>query len=162
MKTFHLGNKNKTHFVSASFSLMDIHPQCPKLFWRSVFLTGKWMGIPAICKKFQCTICAGEKSILQCPDMNLVNSSFLEIFREYQMETLTRNGLIYYFPAAPQPTFLRHLSLDPVCPLAFKIYASPPLFSVLPPFKVFQTIPPTLTQPLPAIIHNTPTFLTHN
>ena len=37
--------------------------------------------------------------------------------------------------------FLRHPSLDPACPLVFKIFASPPLFSVLPPFKVFQTIP---------------------
>ena len=76
MKTFLSGNKDKTHFVSAYFSLLDIHPQDPKLFWRSVFLTGKWMGVPAICKKFQCTICAEDKSILQCPDMNLVDSSF--------------------------------------------------------------------------------------
>ena len=34
------------------------------------------MGVPAICKKFQCKICARDKSILQCPDMNLVDSSF--------------------------------------------------------------------------------------
>ena len=41
------------------------------------------MGTPAICKKFQCTICAWDKSILQCPDMNLVDSlfhNFLQIF----------------------------------------------------------------------------------
>ena len=34
------------------------------------------MGVPAICKKFQCTICAGDNSILQCPYMNLIDSSF--------------------------------------------------------------------------------------
>ena len=32
--------------------------------------------------------------------------------------------------------FLRHPPLDPACPL-FKIFVSPPLFSVPPPFKVF-------------------------
>ena len=34
------------------------------------------MGVPAVWKKLQCTICAWDKSILQCPDMNLVDSSF--------------------------------------------------------------------------------------
>ena len=41
------------------------------------------MGVPAICKKFQCKICVRDKSILQCPGMNLVDSSFhnfLQIF----------------------------------------------------------------------------------
>ena len=83
MKTLHLGNKNKNHSVSAQFSLLAIHPQYPKLFWRSVFLNGKWMGAPAICNKFQCTIWTRDKSILQCPDMNVVDSSFhnfLQIF----------------------------------------------------------------------------------
>ena len=41
--------------------------------------------------------------------------------------------------------FLRHPTLEPVCPL-FKIFVSPPPpFSVTPPFKVFQTVPLTLT-----------------
>ena len=36
------------------------------------------------------------------------------------------------------PTFLRHPPLDPACPPPlFKIFVSPPLFSVPPPFKVF-------------------------
>ena len=52
------------------------------------------------------------------------------------------------------PLPLRHPSLDPACPL-FKIYISPPLFSVPPTFKVFQTIPLTLTQPPPAPIQHT-------
>ena len=41
--------------------------------------------------------------------------------------------------------FLRHPTLEPVCPF-FKIFVSPPPhFSVPPPFKVFQTVPLTLT-----------------
>ena len=40
------------------------------------FFTGKWMGVPTVCKKFQWTICAWDKSILQCTDMNLVDSLF--------------------------------------------------------------------------------------
>ena len=34
------------------------------------------MGVPTVCKKFQWTICARDKSILQCTDMNLVDSLF--------------------------------------------------------------------------------------
>ena len=34
------------------------------------------MGVPAIYKKFQCTSCAGDKNILQYPDMNLIDLSF--------------------------------------------------------------------------------------
>ena len=34
------------------------------------------MNVPVIFKKFQCAICAGDKSVLQCPDINLVDSSF--------------------------------------------------------------------------------------
>ena len=45
----------------------------------------------------------------------------------------------------------RHPPLDQAFPL-FKIFVSLPLFSVPPPFKVFQTVLPTLTQPLPALI----------
>ena len=55
--------------------------------------------------------------------------------------------------------------LGPSCPLSlFKIFISPPLFSVPPHFKVFQTVPPTLTQPPPALIQHTnlPYTLTHN
>ena len=37
----------------------------------------------------------------------------------------------------------------------FEIYVSPPLFSVPPTFKVFQTVTPTLTQPPPALIRHT-------
>ena len=47
------------------------------------------------------------------------------------------------------PFFLRHLTLDPACAPLFKIFVSPPLFSVPPAFKVFQTVPSTLTQPSP-------------
>ena len=48
------------------------------------------MGVPATCKKFQCMICAGDKSILQCPDMNLVDSSFhnfLQILNIFVMKS---------------------------------------------------------------------------
>ena len=34
------------------------------------------------------------------------------------------------------PHFLRNPHLDPACPF-LKIFAFPPLFSVLPPFKIF-------------------------
>ena len=54
----------------------------------------------------------------------------------------------------PPPSFLRHPPLHPACPL-FKIFVSPPLFSVPLPFKVFQTVSPTLTQPPHVLIrHN--------
>ena len=49
------------------------------------------------------------------------------------------------------PSFLRHPTLDPACPL-FKIFVCPPLFSVPPPFKVFLTVPSTLTQPSSVLI----------
>ena len=39
------------------------------------------MGVPAICKKFQCTICAWDKSLLQCPDMKFFDSSFNNFFQ---------------------------------------------------------------------------------
>ena len=39
------------------------------------------MGAPAICIKFQCTIYVADKSMLQCPDMNLVGSSFHNFYR---------------------------------------------------------------------------------
>ena len=43
----------------------------------------------------------------------------------------------------------------PAPPPFLKIFLSPPLFSVIPPFKVFQTVPRTLMQPPPALIqHN--------
>ena len=42
----------------------------------------------------------------------------------------------------PAPSFLRHPPLKPACPL-FKIFVSTLLFSIPPPFKVFQTILPT-------------------
>ena len=37
----------------------------------------------------------------------------------------------------PAPPLLRHPPLDPACPPLFKIFVSPPLFSVPPPFKLF-------------------------
>ena len=39
------------------------------------------MDVPAICKKIQCTICARDKSILQCTDMNLIDSSFYNLLQ---------------------------------------------------------------------------------
>ena len=48
------------------------------------------MGVPAICKKFECTICAGDKSVLQYPNINLVNSSlhnFLQIFNIFVIKS---------------------------------------------------------------------------
>ena len=50
---------------------------------------------------------------------------------------------------APTP----FLSLPPTH--LFKFFVFPPLFSVPPPFKVFQTVPPTLTQIPPAVICST-------
>ena len=40
-------------------------------------------------------------------------------------------------------------------PPFFKIFVSPPFFSVPPPFKLFQTVPPTLTEPPPALFRDT-------
>ena len=40
-------------------------------------------------------------------------------------------------------------------PPLFKIFVSPPLFSIPPPFKVFQTVPSILTQPSPTLIQHT-------
>ena len=62
------------------------------------------------------------------------------------------------------PLFLSHPSFlsHPICPFFLKIFASPPLCSVPPSFKVFQTVPPPPPQPPLALIHNTPTSLTHN
>ena len=54
-----------------------------------------------------------------------------------------------------QPPFLRHPPLDPACTPFFKIFVSLTLFSVPPPFKVFQTVIPTLTQLPPALIQHT-------
>ena len=54
----------------------------------------------------------------------------------------------------PAPPFLRHSPLDPGCPL-YKIFVSPLLFSVSPPYKVFQRVPPTITQPPPVLIQHT-------
>ena len=57
---------------------------------------------------------------------------------------------------------LKHPPLNPACPPSFKIFVSTPLFSIPPPFKVFQTIPPTLTQRTPLQPKSdTPTFLTY-
>ena len=55
---------------------------------------------------------------------------------------------------------LKHPPLNPACPSSFKIFVSTPLFSIPPPFKVFQTNPPTLTQRTPLQPKSdTPTFL---
>ena len=57
---------------------------------------------------------------------------------------------------------LKHPPLNPACPPSFKIFVSTPLFSIPPPFKVFQTIPPTLMQRTPLQPKSdTPTFLTY-
>ena len=45
-------------------------------------------------------------------------------------------------PCTPWPSLLPY----------FKIFVSPPLFSVPPPFKVFQTVPPTFMQIPPPLI----------
>ena len=55
----------------------------------------------------------------------------------------------------PPPPFSKQPLFDPACPTLFKIFVSALLFSVAPPFKVFQTVPPTLTQPLTALIRPT-------
>ena len=46
----------------------------------------------------------------------------------------------------------------PSLPAIIKIFASPPLFSVPSLFKVFQTVPSTLTQPPPTLIQLTNVF----
>ena len=46
----------------------------------------------------------------------------------------------------------------PSLPAIIKIYASPPLFFVPSPFKVFQTVPSTPTQPPPTLIQLTNLF----
>ena len=46
------------------------------------------------------------------------------------------NSMAIVCKGVPAPPFLRHPPLDPACPL-FKIFVSPPLCSVPPPFKVF-------------------------
>ena len=50
------------------------------------------------------------------------------------------------------PPFLKHSPLDPAWPPFFKIFVSSPLFFIPFLFKVFQTVPTTLTQPPPALI----------
>ena len=56
----------------------------------------------------------------------------------------------------PAPPFEGTHPLIQLAPLPrFLKSVSPPLFSVPPDFKVFQTIPPTLTQPPPALIRHT-------
>ena len=55
-------------------------------------------------------------------------------------------------------SFLRHTPFDPTCsPFLISLF---PLFSFPPPFKVFQTVSPTLMQAPPALIRHT--NLTHN
>ena len=55
----------------------------------------------------------------------------------------------HYYIKRSTPQFLKgfkplleHPPLNPACPPSFKIFVSTPLFSIPPPFKVFQTIPP--------------------
>ena len=67
-----------------------------------------------------------------------------------KFQPIVRKGV----PASP-PSFLRHPSLDPARPPLFKIFVTPPFFSVSPSFKVFSTVPPTLTQLHPALIRPT-------
>ena len=53
--------------------------------------------------------------------------------------TFLRNECMCKFivhKGVPAPPFLRNPHLDPACPF-FKVFAFPPLFSVLPPFKIF-------------------------
>ena len=58
------------------------------------------------------------------------------------------------FKGGPAPIFMTPTPYPNLLPL-FKIFVSPPLVSVPPPFKVFQTVSPTLTQPPPALIWST-------
>ena len=51
----------------------------------------------------------------------------------------------------PSPPPFKVSTPYPACPL-FKIVVFPPLFTVPPSFKVFQTVPPTLRRPPPALI----------
>ena len=55
----------------------------------------------------------------------------------------------------PATLFLRHPTFDLAFSPLFKIFASPLLLFVPPPFKVFKTVPPTLPQPPPALIQYT-------
>ena len=58
--------------------------------------------------------------------------------------------------------FLRHPLLDPADLSFLKSLVSSPLFSVPPSFKVFQTVPPTLTKPpsYPNLTHQPSLHLT--
>ena len=69
----------------------------------------------------------------------------------------SHSGIFMYIVSkgVPATPFLRHSPLDSACPPHFRIFASPSFFSVPPRFKVFQIVPPTLTQPHPALIQPT-------
>ena len=64
--------------------------------------------------------------------------------------------IIVHWGAGFQPPspFLRHSPFDPACPPFFKSLFPLPLFCSTP-FQLFQTVPPTLTQPCPALIQLT-------
>ena len=57
------------------------------------------------------------------------------------------------------PPFLKHPLLDPACP--FLKFFSPPLFSISPPFQVFQIVPHSHADNPPPVLIDTPTFLTY-
>ena len=60
------------------------------------------------------------------------------------------NQTIYYHSSEGGSTpFLRHQPLDPACPTPtpFLNFCFPPLFSIPPPFKIFQTVPHPHTIP---------------
>ena len=68
------------------------------------------------------------------PKIKNQNFARYEIGSEIPIHNIVCKGV----PALP---FWRHWSLDPACPL-FKIFISPSLISIAPPFKVFQIVPP--------------------
>ena len=75
-------------------------------------------------------------------------------YRTLKTSTLAKNlCIICKGVPAPSP-FLRNPPLDPARHL-FKSFVSHPLFLIPAPFKVFKTVPSTLTQLSPALIQHT-------
>ena len=88
-----------------------------------------------------------ERKIIEAYFIKTLNSILNNDITQFQFYNMCFNNNSYYFvklftcivfKEVPAP-FFRHQPLDPVCPLLKSLL---PLFSIPPPFKVFQTVPP--------------------
>ena len=93
---------------------------------------------------------------LLCPNFIWIrhcHSTYYSNIATYHSNISQQHNIAIVREGIPAPLFLRHPLLAwPSLPPLLKIFVSPPLFSVPPPFKVFQTVPPSLSQPSSALI----------